>query len=652
VGESVIVPLADPPVPAWPWRRLGWAGIGILVVIGGIRLTFGNRLYSETSVMEFAPATPSAGEEIAVTYHASGQLGSEAALKLRAQYRRSGDRGERDVLPIISAPLRRGSDRTYETRVRLPASVVYAAFAVEDEAGEVVDHGGTMGWELLMHADGRPSYEALRQRVEVAMGRDLGEALETAMEATRLYPGRVEAWSTRSTLESEVHGPGAYDSLRASHVRRIHALDDQLEQMPVSTDMMGAMYFYAAAWRVADVVERWRRRVLREAPRSAVAAQLRTIDILQGHAEHPREGLRLLDSLYDAVGRAPTILANGAFALAYGLKDPDASLRWARRVVAVEPRQRVIKARELLSFPSLGGTVLAWIDDEIEQLDARDDGHRPLSSSRPRYRRSVRSARLDLLGLKGQALLGLGDTLAALAYLDSAVAQGWDVARLRAAAAARLAAGDTLGAARLLARIAVDPAVQDEEADRSGPRLVDALVWAAERERAVSDMLRETQREAQARVLHHPVRVTQRWGDTVDLRESFQGRATVVAFWHPWCRSCLAELQELRRLMADLPGAPSLVILSRRPLAPADWAMLDDAGLASVVTVDGQGEAVHAFLAFATGGLFVVDQRGVVQYHDISRDEVPRCLMALAPMQDVVTGRGRTDARAVIAERG
>jgi hypothetical protein len=318
------------------------------------------------------------------------------------------------------------------------------------------------------------------------------------------------------------------------------------------------------------------------------------------------------------------------------MKDPDASLRWARRVIAIEPGQRAAKARQLLSFPSLSDTVLAWIDGEIERLDTPDDGDRPLSWSRPRYWRAVASARLDLLGLKGRVLLGLGDTAAALAYLDSAVAQDWDLDRFWTAAMARLAVADTLGAAQLLARIAVDPAAPDEDADRLGRRLVTASVWSAERERALSDMLRETRREAQPRVLFDAVRVTRRLGDTVDLRETLQGLVTVVAFWHPWCRTCLAELQELRHVVTGLPGAPGLAIVSRRPLGPADWAMLEDAGLAPAVTVDGEGDAIQAFRLRATGGVFVVDQRGVIQYHDVSLNEVPRCITTLASTRDVV----------------
>jgi hypothetical protein len=378
--------------------------------------------------------------------------------------------------------------------------------------------------------------------------------------------------------------------------------------------------------------------------------QLKTVEILLSPLEH-HERLWMLDSLYDALRTAPAILPSGAFGLAYGIKDPDASLRWARRVIAIEPRQRVAKARELLSFPSLSDTVLAWIDGEIERLGAPDNGGRPLSWSKPRYRRSVGSSRLDLLGLKGQALLRMGDTPAALAYLDSAVAQGWDLARFRTAAVARLAAADTLGAAHLLARIAVDPAALDEHAGQSGRRLVNALVWAAERERALADMLRETRRDAQPRLLFDPVRMTRRAGDTVDLRETLPGHVTVVAFWHPACRTCLEELQELSQLVDGLPGALRLAIVSQRPLGAADWAALDDAGLAPVVTVDGEGEAMRAFRVRATAGLFVVDQRGVIQYHDISRNEVPRCIMTLVRMRDVVMGRGRTDGRTVTAER-
>jgi hypothetical protein len=651
VGERVIVPVADPPVPVWPWRRLGWAGIGILVIIGGVRLVLGNRLYSEASVLEFTPARPLAGDEITVTYHASGQLGSEAALRLRAQYRESGDRGERDVRPITTAPLHRRSNRTYEARVRLPAGVVYAAFAVEDEAGAVVDHGGTMGWDLLVHAGGRPSYEALRQRVEAAMGRDLGEALEAAIETTRLYPDRVEAWSMRSTLESEAYGPDAYDSLHAVHAQRLYEFDERIGRAPASADVMGAMYVYATVWNVADVAERWRARTLREAPRSAIAAQIKTIAILRKLTDNPRERLRLLDSLYDAVNTAPVLLSTRAFALASEMNDPDASLGWARRVIAVEPRERVSMARQLLSFPSLRDTVLAWVDGEIAHLGAPDDGRRPLSWSRPRFLRDVGNARLDLLGLRGQILLRRGDTLAALAYLDSAVAEGWDIARFRAAAVARLAAADTLGAARLLARIAVDPAARDEDAARAGRRLVGASVWAAERERALSDMLRETRREAEPRGLFDAIGVTGRSGDTVDLRGTFPGHVTVVAFWTPPCRGCLADLAELRDLLAGQPGAPELVIVSRRLLAPADWAVLDDAGLAPIVSVDGDNEALRAFGVRATSRVFVVDQRGVIQYLDVSLSEVPRCIMTLVPTQDVVMDRGPAHAQAVTAER-
>jgi hypothetical protein len=216
---------------------------------------------------------------------------------------------------------------------------------------------------------------------------------------------------------------------------------------------------------------------------------------------------------------------------------------------------------------------------------------------------------------------------------------------------ARLAAADTLGAAQLLARIAVDPGAHDEEADRSGRRLVNASVWAAERERALSDMLRETRGEAEPRGLFDSVRVTSRLGETDDLRETLRGHVTVVAFWFPPCRTCLPELKELRDLVAALPGAPRLTIVSRRPLGPADWARLDEAGLAPAVMVDGEYEALQAFRVWATSGVFVVDQRGVIQYHDVSLNEIPRCIMTLVPMRDVVMAHGRTGARAVSPER-
>jgi hypothetical protein len=208
-----------------------------------------------------------------------------------------------------------------------------------------------------------------------------------------------------------------------------------------------------------------------------------------------------------------------------------------------------------------------------------------------------------------------------------------------------------VGAARLLARIAVDPAADDTAADQTGRRLLGATAWAAERDRALADMMRETRREAEPRRLFDSVRVTRRLGDTVDLREELQGHVTVVAFWHPLCLTCLAGLEKVSRLLPGLPGAPEFVIVSRRPLGPADWARLDAAGVASFVTVDGKDEAMRAFGFWGTAGVFVVDPRGVIQYRETSLDDLARRIMTLVPMQNVVAGNDGVDARVVTSER-
>jgi len=651
VGEPVIVPVADPLLQVWPWRRLLWLGVGVVVIVGGVRLMLDNELQSEASVLEFTPTRPSAGEAIAITYHASGQLGSESTLRLRAQYRRAGDPpGGSETPQIRTALLTRRADRTYTARVQLPADAVYATFAVEDEAGAVVDQRRSMGWELLVYANGRPSFDALLQRIHEVVGSDLGEALETAMEATRLYPGRVEAWSVRGALELEAYGSDVYDSLRVVHAQQVYALDDRLGQTPVSADVIGTMYLYAVAWNVVDVVERWRQRALREAPRSPVAVQLRSIDILRAHEANLHERLRLLDSLYESVGAAHAILPTAAFAVAHEMGDADACLRWAQRLVAIEPWQRTVTARRLLAFPSLRDTVLAWIDGEIERVSMSDDRSRPLFSSRSRYRRSTESVRSDLWGLKGEVLLGMGDTVTGRAYLDSAVAQGWDIDRFRVTATVRLDAADTLGAAQLFARIAVDPAADDDDADRQGRLLLGVPAWAAERARALSHMLRETRREAEPRGLFDTVRVTGRRGETIDLRATLQGHVTVVAFWNPPCLTCLAELEALGRLVAGLPGSPRLAIVSRRPLGPAEWDRLDGAGLAPFVTVDGEHEAMQAFGVWATAETLVVDPRGVIQYREPSLDDLPRCIMTLVPMQDGVAGDDRAAGVVIAAQ--
>ena len=654
VGEPVIVPVADPLRPARPWRRVAWVGIGVLVIIGGVRLMFNTPLYSEASVLKFTPATPSPGEEITVTYHASSRLDSESTLRLRAVYRRAGDRDARWGTPHVSTmSLERASDRTYTARVQLPADVVYARFAVEDAAGEVVDHGGSMGWELLVYANGRPTYEALHQQFDEAFGYDNGEALEKAREATRDYPNRVEAWQSLSAVERLVYGSDAFDRLGLVHIPRIHALDSLLSQGPVSEDDLREMQMYAFVWDVKDVEQRWHQRLLSEAPRSRGGVQLRTVDIVMEKGTPPRERLRQLDSLYDDVGAVHALLLPyEAFTLADSMGDPGASLRWARRLIAIEPWRRTSMATQLLSFPTLRDTALAWIDSEIVQVDGRDDRSRPLFMTRSRYRRFVDSTRFDLLGLKGQALLAMGDTSEAHACLDSAVARGWDVGRFRDAAAARLAANDTLGAAQLLARVAVDPGSYDEDATRLGSRLLGGPAWEREEDRARADMLRETQRQAEPRSLFDSVRVTLRTGATVDLREMLRGHVTVVSFWYPCdSRACIGRLTRLDTLVARLPGAPRLTIVSRRALDRADWDRLDKAGVASLVTVDGKGDAAQAFGVWGTSGTFVADASGVIRYQNVSLDDVARCVMVLHLMENVATAESRPDPRGETAEQ-
>jgi hypothetical protein len=657
LGESAIVPVADPVAPGWPWRRLVWAGVGAIVIIGGVRLMFNNPLYSEMSSLEFTPSHPSAGEEITVTYHASGRLSSESTLRLRAEYQRPGDRDPGYGVPRINTMLlKRGSDRTYMARLRLPANVVYARFAVEDDAGDFVDHDGPMGWELLVYANGNPTFEALRQQLREAVGRDEWEALKAAREATRLFPDRVEAWANRSYIERRVYGPDVFDSLRVDHVQQLRAFDHQLSQRSVTPDELAAMEIYALDLEVRDVEARWHGRLLREAPRSGSGVSVRAGDIMTQEGTRPRERLRLLDSLYDDVGavRAP-VLTDAGFRLAHEIGDPDEGLRWAQRTVAIEPWLRTYEASQLLSFPSLRDTALAWVDGEIEQLGRRDDSSRPLFMTRPRYRQSLDSTRLDLFGLKGQALLAVGDTLKARAYLDSAVAQGWNLDRFKAAAEARLAAGDTLGAAQLLARIAVDPAGNDEDADREGGRLLDRPAWEVKRRDAWIDMVRETRRQAEPRNLFDSVRVTRRTGqtmETVDLRDMLQGHVTVVAFWYPCSsRACLARLTDLSALVAGLPGAPQLTIVSQRGLKQADWDRLDDADVAHLVTVDAKGDAVRAFSVWSTEDTFVTDTRGEIRYQYVSLDDLARYVTVLGLAQDAVAERNRPDARGETAEQ-
>jgi len=162
---------------------------------------------SSEGLLRFSPARPLAGATLQVEYRASALLAGPDRLVLRARFRTPRDDPyNRGMRQTTAGVLTRVDRELYRGSLRLPDSVVYAVFAVEDSGGRHVDSNGSRLWELLVHDTlGRPTFDALTQREHDLMGRNWELGYETARRVAALYPERIESWSNLLFYEKHVH---------------------------------------------------------------------------------------------------------------------------------------------------------------------------------------------------------------------------------------------------------------------------------------------------------------------------------------------------------------------------------------------------------------------------------------------------------------
>ena len=660
-GPAPIIPLADPRPRGRRWQQLAWMGAGMVTVAVALRvLLVPDVLRSEASALDFAPAQPAAGAAVEVTYHATPRLSGEERLRLRARFRRAdGPPSGAAIRQVEAAVLLRNGDGTFRGTVQLPADVVYAAFAVEDLRGTRVDGRGRLGFELPTYADGLPSYEALVQRAYEAVGRDLGAALAAMTEATERYPDRVEAWNYRHALEVEELDPAAEDSVWGEYLRKLQAFDADLRDRPVPPAVAGSMYGFARRLQAAGVAERWRTRLLAEAPGSAVGVELRAIEIAQRGRDDPAGALAAFEALWIEGVPNSQVVAERAYDVARAAGHDAATLRWAARLVHREPSLRLHVARELIAVPALTDSVLAWLEQECAALDGVDDARRPLDRTAAAQRRAEQRARREVMGLMGRARLAAGDAHAGLALLDSATAQGWSLPLFAALADARLAAGDVPAGVAALARLAVDPGYAGPDPATRALALVAPEEWERAKRGAEDRMLAETWDEADPAALPPSVRVTDADGTERELRGLLAGRITAVAVFWPGCRTCYTDLRRLEQSVDGLPQSVGALLVATTEISAGPLAALRAAGVSLPVLVDAYGEFTEAVNSWGTTEYYLVDSRGVVRFGDTTLDDVPRQVRALQregaaagiAATDVTVPAGAPDANAVVGSR-
>ncbi len=626
-----IIPVADPVPSGRRWPRLVWVAAGMAVVAIAIRMVLAPpELRSEASTLTFAPEHPAAGSRVEVTYRATPRLAGEQRLRLRARYRRPDDPQDGRGIPQVEvATLTHEGGGTFRGMLELPADVVYGLFAVEDEAADVVDGGGPLGWELLTYIGDRPSYEALEQRANEATRRDLRLALQAVTEATTLYAGQIHAWMKRSALELQALGTAAYDSLQTVHLARLRESHDSLRHAPLEPEVARSMYFYASTWGQSEIANWWYGRIVQDAPHSAPGVQLQTLAIELEEGDDPWRAVAALEALWADVGARHVALPQTAYGFARDAGDAGAMVRWASRWLMVEPWRRLVIIRDMVEIPALGDTALAWLAREAAALRTPDPARRALHRTAAAQRRLDERVRHELLGLMSRARLAAGDVASGLALADSATTGGWDLSLFRDLADARLKAGDVPGGIDMLARLAADPAYLGPDVTAEALRMVAPSEWQRAVERTTERMIAETLREAEPRAMPDSVGLIDTSGIERGIHDLTGDRVAVFAFFWPGCKSCVADLRRLQETTQELPEPASVLLVSTAPISDVDLALLRNEGIDLVVAVDASNDLSVALDVWGVPHYSILDRRGVVQFSHATLQDVPRQVLAL-----------------------
>ena len=639
-GEHVILPVADPAPTAARWRpgaaaaALIAAGITLWVLWPAAPLTAGDR----QGELTFTSATPRAGETVQVTYRAPATLAGRDRVVLRARYRTSRDESYNDGMrQIVAAELARAPDGLFRTSLRLPDSVVYGAFAVEDADGRIVDSNGHRLWELLVHdRGGQPTFDALTQRENDLMGRNWEEGYATARQVAAVYPERIASWSNLLFYETYVLGASRLDSALAGHRARLKGLHDKFVlRTSLSADNLGYMFWYALSVHDTVLEHYWRARLEREAPASPFAVQNRAIAIWRRgvHDKDPVRALADLDRLWDEAGPAHGNLGNMGWQTARQVADSAALVRWAQHSWQKYPRDSTFIAEAFTQVPALREEGMRLLRQELRGLDTPNDARRALERAVDEQRVIDAASVRRILVTLGDALVASGRTSAGLDTLKLAVRQGWDVALFRRVAQIQLSTRDTTGALRLLGLVAADPATEAWGRDsvrRVTGAPVDSAAWA----RLVQDGRGEMRRRLLdlATRLHLPpdVRLEAAVGSAARLDTLTRGRVTLVAFWSRFCGPSKEELPALDRLAARLrQHGVGIVTITDERVSDDLRRFLAEQKLTFPVYSDAWREASRAFGQWGTPAYFVLDADGVVrfQYRDLER--VPAEVAAL-----------------------
>jgi hypothetical protein len=555
------------------------------------------------------PRTPRSLEQLEISFRPGAALAGQPRLVVRARVRTAADYDDARIITV--GELTAVGNGLYRGTVRLPAGAVYAALAVENEAGTQVEY--QEGWSVLVHDGGStPTFEALLQRTYDTRLRDTRIAADAARRLTDLYPDSLEAWS--QLLFHEVDNATAQhaDSARSAHGSRVRAYSERLQfelgrsQDAVSPSAGARLIFYAGAARDTTIQRIWRDWLLQTHPQHPSAVQQQVFDLARDHRGDTGALLDGLEQLWQRVGPSHGQLPWTGFQVVMRSSDPDLLDTWGRRVIDVAPERRAAVASAWSRVPALRAQAAAALTEELVALAAQP---RPLEVQADEWAARSNALEASLQAHLGGILLSQGESDAGLDLLRQAAARTWDPSLFHAVATERLQVGDSVGALPLLAMVAADPLTTPAQADSlrsvfgQGPA---STLW----EQATEAAARQLHDYLAALRVERPVptglSVHAAGGGQQSL--THDGGLTFIASWSRFCSASVDQLPELARLVRELQSRGVRVItVVDEPHSPAAAAFIASRNIEFPVYFDPDRSLRRELGVFGTSTFILID---------------------------------------------
>jgi thiol-disulfide isomerase/thioredoxin len=659
-GARAILPTAEPaPSSGGLGRWAIAASIGIVVITTVVSL-FSIRNVSagsRTGTLRFDPAAPQPGQAVRVTYEPNGALAGYDSVVLRARFRRPVDDDYNDGFMYSRVGMMRRSGGEFTLEFHLPDSVVFAVFAVESPAGDIVDDNDQQLWEIVTTDDtGKPLYDALLQKRRDMMGRNWEETLRTARRLAALYPDDPDAAAALLAYERWVLGDRIADSLLPGHRKRFAAFQAIYgEQAELPTRVIAGMAHFAAQLDDRAASRVWRPRFEAAAPNDPEVIlgeenKLREQYIKGQKDERGFFQIRETNPAYfqkfEPVWRRvePThdrrvwLIAQNVVGQAIAAKDTAWLRVWAGRFHRLYPGVTGAASwmgRELLHYPTLRDTAMTWLRDGARILAEGPDAYRPLTATIAEQQAANRAAAQPILAELGNALIEDGHRAAGLDTLRLAASYGWNPQVLRSVARALMGRGDTTAALQSYARVVADPATSAALKDSIYALVPRAELgkWPQLVQEATQEMRQSVLQHATPRSLSGSLRLMTKSGEARRLTDIANGKVTVVMFWSPYCGFSLEPLHDLDVLNQQFAskGAQIVSIVDQPFSKELEQTMRVFKAGDLPVLYDFRKDAQRAFASFGTPNYFVLDSSGRLMFEHSSLEDLPRQVAALLP---------------------